>query len=208
MDYSLLLALSLGDGFVGFNKNETKGTLHIRHSNHQLDYIHWKYNLIPDLWSEKPRPYKNILNGKRFFGHYLRSLPDSKLADIRRLLYPNTKKEYTREALELLTPLGLAIWYMDDGCVDRPIGRNAMGILNTYGHSPDGLEEIIIQKYFKEVWDITLNLNKNHGRYRLRLPHVEFVKFVAIIESYVIASLKYKIDTTMRLNDQAMPDKG
>ena len=199
------MALALGDGHVAANKNNTKASIVIRHSNHQLDYINWKYNLAKDLWNKAPTAYKNILNGKRYYGHYLRSTLDFKIMDIKNILYPNGKKTYTREALDMLDELGLAIWYMDDGCVDRPIKRNSMGILNTYGHSPNGEEEKVVQQYFLEKWNIRTSINSGHGRYRIRFSHPEFCKLVKLIEPYVIDSLKYKIDTTMRHNAQTMP---
>ena len=121
------------------------------------------------------------------------------------MLYPNGKKEYTRQVLDLLDAQGLAIWFMDDGCIDRPVDKNPMGILNTCGHKPNGEEEVVIQKYFEEVWNIKVSLNKNHGRYRIRMSNPEFKKFIEIIKPYIIPSLLYKIDTTIRQKDPAMP---
>jgi LAGLIDADG DNA endonuclease family len=205
MQEELLIALALGDGHLAYNKSKIKAYLHIRHSNHQKDYIEWKYNLCKELWQHSPKGYKNTLNGKQYYGYYLQSHLDMKLADIKKELYPNHHKEYTREILNKLTPLGLAIWYMDDGCVDRPVGKNSMGLLNTYGKSSEAKEELIIQKYFKEKWDIDCAINKGHGRYRIRFNHPNFCKLVEIIKPYVIDSLKYKINTSMRTSKRDFP---
>lgn len=200
MNYSLLLALSIGDGFVEKQSKKNTSCLRIRHSNHQLDYINWKYDLDSSFWRNKPRPYKNINKGKRYYGHQLRSKPSKDLVNIRELLYPDNKKKITREALDLLNEQGLAIWFMDDGCCDRPLNKKPMGILNTYGNSNNGLEEIIIKDYFQEKWNIEVKLNKNHGRYRLRFNNYNFNKFVEITKNHIIPSLQYKINLNIRCN--------
>lgn len=205
MKDSLLLALALGDGHISTNKNKTKACIVIRHSNHQIDYINWKYKLDVDLWSKRPTSYKNILNNKKYYGHYLRSHLDYKILDIYNILYIDGHKKYTKQALNLLDELGLAIWFMDKGHIDSPKDENPMGILNTYGRSPEGSEEKVVQQYFLEKWNIKSSINKNHGRYRIRFNYSEFCKLADIIRPYILDSMKYKIDTTMRLNDQAMP---
>lgn len=202
MKFNLLVALSIGDGFVEEkNKYSQKSCLRIRHSNHQLDYIEYKYSLFPEFWRYPPREYKNCIGNKEYFGHQLRSIYSSDLGKIRDMLYPNNKKKFSREVLDFLDEQGLAIWFMDDGCIDNPIGKKPMGILNTYGNSPNGEEELIIQKYFKEKWHLDCALNKNHGRYRIRFNNNNFIKLVNIIKPYILPSLQYKINLQIRCND-------
>jgi hypothetical protein len=202
MNFNLLVALSLGDGFVeDKNKFTGESCLRIRHSNHQLDYINYKFNLNPNFWRYPPREYKNSFNNKVFYGHQIRSKFCKDLGKIRDLLYPNGKKTYTREILNFLDEAGLAIWFMDNGCIDNPLNKKPMGILNTYGNSSNGEEELIIKNYFKEKWNIDCSLNKNHNRYRLRFNNENFIKLVNLIKPFVIQSLQYKIDLRMRCND-------
>ena len=197
MKYELIAALSLGDGsLVDSSNNLTK--LIIRHSNHQKDYCEWKYNLDYKFWTKKPRLYENYNKGKKYFGVEIRSAGLEELKELKKILYPTGKKEYTREYLEILDYQGLAIWLMDDGCIDNPINKKPMGILNTYGHKPNGEEELIIQRYFKEKWKIESSLNKNHGRYRIRFNNQNYIKLVELVEPYFLDSLKYKIDLTLR----------
>lgn len=200
MKKELIIALSIGDGFVERPNKSEKSNLVIRHSTHQKEYIEWKYNLDFEFWRYEPRLYNNCIKDKRYFGYKITSKSNHELFEIRKKLYPNDKKYISREILNYLTPLGLAIWYMDNGCIDRPVNKNSMGLLNTYCESSNAEEELIIQKYFEEVWNIKTALNKGHGRYRIRFNHTNFCKFVEIIKPYVIPSLQYKIDTTMRLN--------
>jgi hypothetical protein len=196
----LLVSMALGDGYITPPNKSQKSVLWIRHSTHQKDYLEWKHNQIKSVCAIKPTPYINRIKDKVYNGVYIRTVPLQELAVIRSQLYPKKIKQYSLDILSKLDSLGLAIWYMDDGCVDRPINKNAMGILNTYASSPNGQEEIVIQKYFKEQWNIDCALNKGHGRYRIRFNNPNFVKFVELVKPHIIESLKYKIDTTMRYN--------
>jgi hypothetical protein len=200
MKLELLIAMSIGDGFVEKLNKSSKSSLIIRHSSHQKDYIEWKYSLDKNYWRYTPRHYDNCIGLKKYHGFRIVSKPNLELGELRTKLYPNDKKYISREIIENLDELGLAIWYMDDGCIDRPVGRNSMGILNTYCSSPKAEEEIIIQTYLKDKWNLKTNINSGHGRFRLRFPHIEFCKFVEIIKPYIIPSMIYKIDTTMRLS--------
>jgi hypothetical protein len=199
MKFELQVAMAIGDGYLDHLNKKENSSLVVRHSSHQEEYSKWKYQLDNLFWRYEPRVYQNSINGKKFSGFKLQSKNSSDLGVLRTQLYPNNKKYISRDILEILDPQGLAIWYMDDGCVDRPLDKNSMGILNTYCNSPDAQEELIIQLYFKEKWNIRCNINKGHGRYRIRFPHEEFCKFVEIIKPYIIPSLNYKIDTTIRL---------
>lgn len=111
------------------------------------------------------------------------------------LFYPNGKKIIPKEALEQLTLEGIAWWYMDDGSMSikkidgKP--RGAEITLNTYLTAE---ENQIIIDFFQNQYNITWKLNKSKGKYRLRMGKKEGKKFFALIEPYIIDSMKYKID--------------
>ena len=111
------------------------------------------------------------------------------------LFYPNDKKIISKEALNQLTLEGIAWWYMDDGSMSikkidgKP--RGAEITLNTYLTAE---ENQTIIDFFQNQYNITWKLNKSRGKYRLRMGKKEGKKFFALIEPYIIDSMKYKID--------------
>lgn len=111
------------------------------------------------------------------------------------LFYPNDKKIIPKEALKQLTLEGIAWWYMDDGSMSikkidgKP--RGAEITLNTYLTAE---ENQTIIDFFQNQYNITWKLNKSRGKYRLRMGKKEGKKFFALIEPYIIDSMKYKID--------------
>jgi hypothetical protein len=111
------------------------------------------------------------------------------------------KKRFSRQILNYLTPLGIAIWYMDDGSLSlkkregKVHGREIH--LNTYC----SLEEArIIQVYFEEVWDVAWTIVPNKGLFRLRMGSNEAKKLFKIIEPNVVPMMKYKTDLGYKSN--------
>lgn len=110
-------------------------------------------------------------------------------------------KRVTRKLLNKLTPLGLAVWYMDDGQLCLHLGKDKKiksrrariwSLSFTYD------EHVIIKDYFKEKWDIDVkiyNVMKKGGiKYYLEFNATNFQKFREIIKDYIIPNMLYKVD--------------
>lgn len=185
----LILFMSFGDGYLGGKY------LSILHSKAQHDYLQWKRNLlIRNGIKCSPIRYKNN-NGFDVYEFTTKSYNFISL--YRKILYKPRKTIANRELLNKLTPLGIAIWYMDDGGLSKKkrngvIHANDL-MLNT--HLTREENQIIID-YFKEVWDIQFTQVKNRGKYRLRCGTREARKFINIVAPFVsqIPSMKHKID--------------
>ena len=110
-------------------------------------------------------------------------------------LYKNGKKTIPLKALNRLTPLSLAIWWMDDGCLYAKKRHNKIHAwelyLNTY--LSDEENQVIIN-YFQQKWGIVWKLNHDKGRSRLRCSTKEGRKFLNIIRPIVnqIQCMQYK----------------
>lgn len=100
--------------------------------------------------------------------------------------------------LNKLTPLGIYIWYMDDGGMSRKRLINGRFnikeiMLNTGLQKEDN--QIIID-YFKEVWGINFSQVKNNSVYRLRCGKNEAEKFLDIFKEFhdSVKCMEYKIN--------------
>lgn len=196
---AILIALSLGDGHINVYKdnrykNSYNSSINFTHCIAQEEYLEWKADLLHSIFGGS-RPRVVRINNNNHLG--VRMNKSNKYFRIlRKYLYKNGKKNFRREVLNWLTPLGIAIWFMDDGSL-IPRKRNGKIhawelYLNTY--LTDEENQIIIQ-YFKEVWDIKWNLNHDKGKSRLRCSTREGRKFLSIIRPYVnkIKCMQYKV---------------
>jgi recombination protein RecA len=184
---ALLIGMVLGDGHLNPNSGVA---LEISHSGKQLEYLEYKRDLLHSLLGgKKPRIHKRknrdeykISKGHRYF------------RIIRKLLYKDRKKIYTRQMLDYLNPQAIALWWMDDGSLAREKTAKAY---HFYIFAPKDESQIIID-YFKEVWNINFYMIRKQLKtgtyYYLKCRTKEGRKFSNLIKDWVIPSMQYKID--------------
>ena len=85
-----------------------------------------------------------------------------------------------------LTPLALAIWYMDDGARNRK-----SAYFNTQQFSVE--DQLKLLKLLKRSFGIEGNLNRDKKYWRIRLYQLDAQKFKDIIYPYMPSCMHYKI---------------
>jgi len=190
---ALLIGMSIGDGYIN-----AKSELRIKHSSSQREYLGYKADLLKKIFSGKCNivDYDVTLkaNGKTY--QQSRILKSNKyFKQIRGWLYRDGKKVLNRRILDMLSPESLAIWYMDDGSMGR--NKNKQGrvssvytMLNTQCSSEEA--DTIIE-YFKDVHGIQSVKGFSKGAYIVRFNTKASHDFIALIERYIVPSMKYKI---------------
>ena len=149
---SLLIGLLIGDGTISSNF-----VFKLSHSIEQKEYLEWKVKLL-DKFKIKNNGIKEYIStcgyntGKKVLYSQMSVIPTIKA--LRRTIYI-PKKTITRRLLNWLTPLEIAIWYMDDGHINVNTSKQRSSIQHTIKIATCVDEitvEIIIQyswKYFK-----------------------------------------------------------
>lgn len=190
---SLIIGSLLGDSYL--SKPRNRGNyIETQHSNKQLEYLEWKRNrfieegLNPSkLYNlSKYNAHKFQIYGTKFNGLLLRHQ-----------LYPNNNKTVTRYHLNKLDEEGLAIWFMDDGgkVLTKRNGNICGRYLKISTYSFTYKEHLIMQKYFKIVWNINCSIKRDKGRYYwLKFSALEAKKLIELIKPYIHSTLLYKID--------------
>ena len=191
---SLIIALIIGDGHI-----DNTGRISINHCEKQKEYLQFKADLIYSIIGGKPitlHKTKAYIKGKEYHGYSIRKCCKKKLIQFRQLMYPNGRKEITREILEQLTLQGIAIWYMDDGSLTPE--RDKSGNIKAYklgiATYLSKEENQVIIDYFKEKWNLEFHSHKDGSQYRLRMGTKEARKFLQLVRPYVnIECMKYKV---------------
>lgn len=195
---NLIIGLLLGDGTIS-NNNVFK----LSHGYKQKEYLEWKINLLNEhgIKNNGLKEYISTcgynVNNTVYYSQ-LSIIPFIKV--LRRIIYKPIKNYANRKLLNRLSPLGLAIWYMDDGCINiRKTGDKIHGFYIRIATCLYKEQNQIIIDYFKEVWNISFYQFKE-GRpgkntYSLCCGTQEGVKFIELIKPYVEScpSMLYKI---------------
>lgn len=191
---SILIALLIGDGTISSNY-----VFKLSHSTHQRAFLEWKINLLNTL-GIKNNGIKEYVSkagyneGKQVLYSQMSINPTIKA--LRRTIY-TPKKTLSRKLLNWLTPLGLAIWYMDDGHINVNTSSQRSSIQHTIKIATcvDESTANMILQYFKEVWNITFRLfREGKGTFSVASSsEADCENFIKLVKPYIIPSLLYKI---------------
>ncbi|MFW9916165.1 MAG: hypothetical protein ACFFGZ_11215 [Candidatus Thorarchaeota archaeon] len=181
----VLIGSLLGDGSV--NK---VGVFREEHSINQKDYLYWKgeklVGLVPRFifrelranWTFKKR--KLIAMYSRTFDCF---------GELRNEWYPEGKK-IIPESIWQIEPLGLAIWFQDDGNKGKAGFRFATHAFSKKDHR---LLQNVLQEKFNIKADIGLHRVQGKQFRYLRMKKNPARRFEEIIAAFVHSSMQYKL---------------
>jgi hypothetical protein len=153
-----------GDGSLR-NGNAINFYFEEGHSIKQKDYLEWKIKFLKIFNAKlKKRVSKNYKLNRSYKQIFLKTSCFPTLTKFYNIFYPNNKKTIPIDVLNQLNELGLAVWYLDDGHVTTP---ESLITLSTDGYTYK--ENTLIQKFFKEKWNICPKIGKRNGKYHYLL---------------------------------------
>ena len=195
----------LGDASLSKPTGNSNSNITLTHSPKQTEYLEFKVEIFkqihPLVFKFKSINFFNKKQNKIYTTYYYYSNYTQYLTKLRHKFYPNGIKQVSYDILNKLTPLGLAIWWMDDGSlvIYERKDRNAVNRYATLATCSFSKEEHeIIKNYFINTWDIKPKIVKRNQKgkiyYIIMFPMIEFIKFRNIIKDFIIPSMNYKID--------------
>jgi hypothetical protein len=170
----IIVGTILGDGYLE-NRGTANSRLQIRHAISQREYVDWIYGELAALVAKSPRQIHEA--------YFFRTRSYKFLTYLRQKFYPQGVKIVPEDIF--LSPLSLAIWFMDDGYVDQ----NA-AYFCTHSFDSESLRRIqnLLLRY-----DLATSLIKDRNHYKTRITVASTKKFIQLVKPYIIPSLLYKI---------------
>lgn len=117
----VIMGTLLGDGYIPKKEN----SLGICHGDKQYEYLDHKVKLLGCLVKSPIRTfhYTNKKTNKPGINVYARTVPHQFIKDMKKSFYLKSGKVIPDDVIQMLNPLGLAIWYCDDGVTMRNKAR-------------------------------------------------------------------------------------
>lgn len=185
-EFDVLVGGLLGDSWIGFQSGTTLPCGSFTHKLEHKEYVEYKYNLLKRRCSCIITTAKyDKRSNKKYQQVCCRIASSKKLIPIYEAFYPDGKKVIPEELINKLTPLGIAIWYMDDGGTDG----------SRYKFSVDCFTENDIeklQKMLKDKFGIETTRTINHNKV-IHVRGSSKIKFKNLIEPYICDCMKYKL---------------
>lgn len=177
----------IGDAYLRPSGNSY--SLSFTHGEKQYEYLKWKLDKFKNFVSQKNLyKYENDFHGnKPTYSFGTINHPD--LTEAFNITHPHGKKFVTKEWLSLLSPLSLAVWYMDDGSLNK---STHVIVISTNEYCEE--EQANMIEFFKDNYDLNLKREKRRNdQYVLRINASESRKFRDIVKDYIPNCMSYKL---------------
>ena len=191
----IIVGSILGDGSLSpLTKRNKYSTLDISQHESKLPYLRWLYDQLTKKFELNP-----IYQKKGFESQYrFRSKSNRTLGIFRSKFYDNLtgRKIIPTDIGDLLkNPISLAVWYMDDGTLDKryKYHLNSSIATNCFSFEECGLLSEVLNNNFK----LKTSVNKTTMRGKI-YPRIYFKSecmndFIKIIKPYIHSVFNYKI---------------
>ncbi len=196
MQAQVILGALMGDGNLSkpVRKDDESARFRMGHGAKQAAYLDWKVSLLGNI------PRTRTVNPK---GAVFADFPPlAELAELRKAVYfGDGKKHLTWDYLKSLTPLALAIWYMDDGSFtvrskgvqERTAGGTGRIEICVEAMSPGSRDRLMC--YLRDTHGLDVKLESRGARKVsvLRFSTSASEKFQKLVAPYVHPSMEYKL---------------
>ena len=193
---SVLIGSILGDTHLERRERGIGTRVIFEQCNRNVEYIMWFHKFFSSRGYcslSKPKLITRIKkDNKIFFQYRVTSYTFTSLNWLHDMFYNITNDKYVKiipQQLEkYLTPLALAIWFMDDG---SKIGKTVTIATNCFQVSDlEFLCKLLKNKYKLEASIQKSGLNKGHILY---IKKKSLNKFIEIVKPYILPSMLYKL---------------
>jgi recombination protein RecA len=191
----LILGSLMGDGNLSPNTRGRSGTrFRLGHGAKQAAYLDWKVSLLGNIECARTSNAKGAV-----FADFT---PLPELAEVHEAVYfGDGKKHLSWDYLKELTPLALAIWYMDDGCFtlrskgvqERTQGGTGRIEICVEAMSPGSRARLVQYLQDTHRLDVKLHASGTAQKSVLRFTTSASTKFQRLVAPFVHPSMEYKL---------------
>jgi recombination protein RecA len=194
--WQVILGSLMGDGSLSPNRRGRTGVrFRMGHGHKQEEYLSWKCSLLGNI------THSRTTNAKSAVFADFTPLPE--LDELRQVVYlGGGKKHITWEYLKALTPLALAVWYMDDGS----FALRSKGVQQRTEEGGSGRVEICVEAmslgsqerlrdYLRDTHGFNVKLQHRGARHVavLQFDTESSARFQELVAPYVHPSMTYKL---------------
>lgn len=195
--FSVLLGHMLGDCSVKYDASKDQAYMSFEWGN--KSYAWFVYNTLFDYVLSAPRVQTRVnALGNTVTTNCFQTVTLPSLAVFHHLFIESGVKTVPVGLIQhLLTPLALAIWFMDDGGqTDYRQGHGHGVQLNTQGFTFDTVANMVTELNNKYNLDCWMRILQNKGgKPIIVIPSKSYPKFYNLVKDHIDASMMHKLPT-------------
>jgi len=181
---SVLIGTLLGDGCLAMHGHHAR--LHVKHKAAHWSLAEFKYAIFENYHSMSLHAFDQRLGTKRHPCVQFVTRTSPVFTHWRERFYLAGRKHVPTDITDLLTPLAIAVWFMDDGSADH------CGV-TIQTHSFDEAEVELLARALAEGFDIVATKRANKGRSILYIGKQALPTFTSIVRPFILEDLEYKL---------------
>jgi len=208
---SAIIGMIIGDGCLSKHKGRKGNKVgnayyQMKHCAEQYEYLMWKKEILDKVAKCKVWENNHTKDGKEYKGYRLYSRTNPVYTKLYNRFYQYKEKSLDEYLVKMITPLALAIIYMDDGTMGKVYKKHNISKESFYLRlcNFDYANLFLLKKSLKIKFDLDWNIIKHNKKYyQLRLLNRDNEKFIDIIKPYVnmVPCMRYKLNTYISTPD-------
>ena len=183
----------MGDGALSPTRSALGARFRYSHCGAQTEYADWKASLFANVGASRHVRDDDVVT------YDFQPMPE--LTELRQCVYGEGKKVFDDDYLKSLTPLSLALWYMDDANFSirsEGVQKRTAGGSGRITICVEAMEEATRERlrvYLADTWGVRGSLRESGSNKKaiLVFDTGESAKFQALIAPYVHPSMDYKV---------------
>ena len=186
---SILFGTILGDGYLQ-KTGEKNARLRLEHGARQKEYLLWKVKKLGKLFQGKAKYLERIhpISKKKYSYWRHQSQANPYLGKLRRTFYPDGKKRIPKELEKYISPLMLAVWYMDDGYYYKRDNCSYLYLGNVDIEEAENVSQVLLEKF-----DISNRVLAKKKGYAIYFSPKETGKMKYLIKDHILTQFNYKL---------------
>ena len=185
---SILYGAILGDAYLRAT-GKKNAFIRLEHGAKQKDFLFWKVEMLGPLFQGKPKYLERVhpITKKTYCYWRHRSQTTPYLGKLRRIFYPQGKKQIPNGLEKYLTLSALAVWYMDDGYYYQ---RDKCSYL--YLGNVSLREAEVARQTLKSKFNLLARVKSKKKGYAFYFSPSQARKLKSLIKRYTIPLFDYK----------------
>jgi recombination protein RecA len=180
----ILVGTLLGDGCLAQHGRFHR--LFVKHQLSQRGLAELKRDAFGDFVTMQLHQFDQRLGNRRYPCVQFVTRTSPVFSEWHHRFYRDRRKIVPANIADMLTPLSMAIWFMDDGGADFA-GLN----LQTHNFGSQEVEHLVAT--LAERFAITANTRANKGRRIIYIPASSVGSLRCVIEPHILPELRYKL---------------
>jgi len=180
----ILVGTLLGDGCLA--KHGRFHRLFVKHQISQRKLAEFKRDAFDDFVTMRIHEFDQRLGGQRYPCVQFVTRTAAVFSEWHARFYDGRRKRVPSDIAAMLTPLSMAVWYMDDG------GADYAGLdLQTHSFEPEETEHLVAA--LAQRFGIQARTRANKGRRIIYIPASEVGALRSVVEPHMVPELRYKL---------------